>query len=78
MSDTLIMTYNDRGQPILAVQIPEGLENANRGSSVYLASWLIRQKQDRVIRQGNCDCDPLLFASRQLRKVVVLAITQAH
>src|SRR5438093_12397933 len=45
---------------------------------VVLPSWLVREEERWVVREGHSDSDPLLLAAAQLVGTVALTLRHAH
>ena len=61
-----------------AVHVDQQVHDVPAVGAVEIAGRLVGQQDRRIVGQGACDGHALLLAARQLRRIVMPAIAQAH
>ena len=71
------MGYHNQGCVLLAVEFEQQIGNVFTGHCIKVAGWLIGKQDVRLAGKGAGYGDALLFATRQLPRVVGQPRTQA-
>src|SRR5256714_5869316 len=72
-----VMGDNDYGLLEISVQPLEEIQDFLAGLRVELSCGLVRKEQGWIVRQGDCDGDPLLLAAAQLVRPMTRALGEA-
>src|SRR5205085_572240 len=74
----LIMSHDNEGSSAACGDAAQQLEDALAGRMIERASRLIADNQLWIVHQGTRDRDPLLLASRELRRERAGAVRKTH
>src|SRR5947208_1457484 len=72
-----VMGDNDYGLLEISVQPLEQIQDFLAGLRVELSCGLVRKEQGWIVRQGDCDSDPLLLAAAQLVRPMTRTLGEA-
>ena len=62
-SQVLVMGYYHQSFLFLTDQSSQKLHDGFAVCCIEIAGWFIREHNGRIVNQGSCDSDPLLFTS---------------
>ncbi len=73
-----IVSDDNRGELMLAVQTSDKFEDALRGSAIEIAGWFVGKQQFRACHQRPCESDSLLLSPGELSGTMMHAISQPN
>ncbi len=76
--ERLFMSHQNQGRPSLLAEREEEISDRPASLAVEIPRRLIGEKNARLRCEGACDRDPLLFAPRQLVRVMSQALAKSN
>src|SRR3954468_10213003 len=77
LSDILLVRYEHDAEAVLLVESLQDLHHLDRGAAVQVSRGLVCQQDRRTIHQRTRNRHPLLLASRELRRIMMDAISKS-